>query len=206
MQPRTDTERRRKKEKGPKVSDKETGCLTFTSAFLLRRLLAAAERQKETPSDGSVHIIHLQDRSRPPGRCSHDGACTHWPQSHLLIKAPPDLECRHARSPSKPRCPSPSSLEGRTEKETEKKSELNLALPLKKKKKPSLRPTPGREKKKISIQLAPPNPDQLAKTLDKQRASSTGRRWVGLGDKKKSPTNSPYNPNSLAHGRTHGHR
>lgn len=37
----------------------ETSGLTLTSAFLFRRLLAAAERQKDTPSDGSVHIIQL---------------------------------------------------------------------------------------------------------------------------------------------------
>lgn len=37
----------------------ETSRLTLTSAFLFRRLLAAAERQKDTPSDGSVHIIQL---------------------------------------------------------------------------------------------------------------------------------------------------
>lgn len=37
----------------------ETSRLTLTSAFLFRRLLAAAERQNDTPSDGSVHIIQL---------------------------------------------------------------------------------------------------------------------------------------------------
>lgn len=125
-----------KKNKGWQVSDNETGCLTLTSAFLLRRLLAAAERQKETPSDGRVHIIHLQDRSRPPGRCSHDGACTHWPQSHLLIKTPPDLECRDARSLNSPRCRSPSSLasKGGRRRRRKKKIWAEFSPPSKEKK------------------------------------------------------------------------
>lgn len=44
---------------GLQIGDKDTSSLTLTSAFLLRRLLAAAERQNDTPSDGRVHIIHL---------------------------------------------------------------------------------------------------------------------------------------------------
>lgn len=44
---------------GGKWRDGTKSCLTLTSAFLLRRLLAAAERQNDTPSDGSVHILML---------------------------------------------------------------------------------------------------------------------------------------------------
>lgn len=47
-----------RKRRTPKVRE-ETSGLTLTSAFLFRRLLAAAERQKDTPSDGSVHIMQL---------------------------------------------------------------------------------------------------------------------------------------------------
>lgn len=42
----------------------ETSGLTLTSAFLFRRLLAAAERQNDTPSDGRVHIIPSLMRPR----------------------------------------------------------------------------------------------------------------------------------------------
>jgi len=49
--------------------------LTLTSAFLFRRLLAAAEKQKDTPSDGRVHIIHLQ-MTTALQICSHECNCT----------------------------------------------------------------------------------------------------------------------------------
>lgn len=112
MQPRTDRESGggKKKENGPEVSDWETGCLTFTSAFLLRRLLAAAERQKETPSDGRVHIIHLQDRSPPPGRCSHA----------LAAKSPAHQSATTPRKKPE-QAPMSESLFSRIEGGTEKK-------------------------------------------------------------------------------------
>lgn len=46
---------------------------TLTSAFLLRRLLAAAERQNDTPSDGRVHIIaNVQTTTTPKNLLTHN--------------------------------------------------------------------------------------------------------------------------------------
>lgn len=126
----------KKKEKGSQISDQGTSSLTLTSAFLLRRLLAAAERQKETPSDGRVHIIHLRESIATSPDAAHAAE---------RARAGRKVTCSSKRHENLERSLSDnplmsksgfSRIEGRTEKKMgkKKKSGLNLALPLKKKK------------------------------------------------------------------------
>lgn len=141
----------------------ETSRLTLTSAFLFRRLLAAAERQNDTPSDGRVHIIHpLMSPRLPQSVHTAAGAVRmHGLRICLLIRAPrtSKIECQR-QFPLRSGCFPP--LTGDWGGGGEKSS-----------------PCPVKSIK-ISIPLAPPHPAQLAKALDKQRTSGKRGEKVRL--------------------------
>lgn len=144
----------------------ETSRLTLTSAFLFRRLLAAAERQNDTPSDGSVHIIQLLIAAAlwvcsRRCRCSAHAWAANLPahQSTVNLKKNPNARAECQRSAHHMSEYSPPLTEKR------KKPWIKIFPPSEK------NPPPHPVKSiKNSIQLAPPHPDQLAKALDKQRA------------------------------------
>lgn len=182
-----DGERGREQEKDME-SERRGKRLTLTSAFLFRRLLAAAERQNDTPSDGRVHIIHPLMRPRLPEsvHSAAGAARMHGLRVCLLIRAP-RLSENKVSTPISPHVGTFSWHVGR-----EPGREI---FPPSEKEKSSLYPVKSTNN---SIQLAPPHPTQLAKALDKQRT------WGKRGGK--SQTNSAYNPNTPTDRCTHRHR
>lgn len=136
----------------------ETSRLTLTSAFLFRRLLAAAERQNDTPSDGRVHIIHplMSPRLAQSVHTAAGAARMHGLRICLLIRAP--------RTSKK-------------ERQRQFPPQVGMFPTLNRRLKSSLCPV---KSIKISIPLAPPHPAQLAKALDKQRTSGKRGEKVRL--------------------------